>query len=217
MKKLLNKNNKGFSLTEVLVAVLVLTMAVVSASNFLVSMMRSNSMNTSVLQAYYYSVEGLEAFRNMRDTYFMNYLDFCGKGDVENEGVFGVKGGFCEEGNYVVSENNNYLNDVAFWKLEKVNDNLSDSDDSVGVIGGGMLLPGPDLGESEVEVPSKTFKRICEVKEIKNGNGSDDENGDGDGDGDTSDKLEITCTTTYEDNGKTGEVALKTILTDWKE
>lgn len=176
------KNRGGFSLTEVLVAVLVLTMAVVSASNFLVSMMRSNAMNTSVLQAYYYSVEGLEAFRNMRDTYFMNYLDFCGEGDDQGEGVFGLKGGFCEEKKYAVDVNPFYgSNDAAIWKLTR------NSGDDAGFI---------DQGTEAL----KTFRRICEVEEI------------------TPDKeLQITCTTTYDDNGKTGDVALKTILTNWKQ
>lgn len=173
-------------------------------------------MNTSVLQAYYYSVEGLEAFRNMRDTYFMNYLDFCGEGDGEGNIMIFNKGGFCEEGNYVVSENNISLSGEAFWKLEKVNNDLKILDKNIGVIGeDDRSLSGVGLGESVSEVPLKTFRRICEVEKIESDNESGDE--DDDGNGNTSDKLEITCTTTYEDNGKTGEVALKTILTDWKE
>jgi prepilin-type N-terminal cleavage/methylation domain-containing protein len=96
IKKILKNSNyisntSGFTLTEVLVGVLVLSMSIVAAANFLVSMIHSNSANTSHLQAYYYSQEGLEAFRNMRDTHFMNNLDFCGKG---SGGLWGIQDGF---------------------------------------------------------------------------------------------------------------------------
>jgi len=205
MKKLFNKNRKGFSLTEVLVAVLVLTMAVVSASNFLVSMMRSNSMNTSVLQSYYYSVEGLEAFRNMRDTYFMNYLSFCGDGDGGESGndiIFG-KGGFCEEGEYVVDLADDCL---GHWGIEMVNSDNTD----VGLIKNGC---GTDLSSgiddpSEKVVASKTFNRICEVQKVE------DEDGEAD---DDDDQRQITCKTTYTDGSKTGDIALSMILTNWKQ
>lgn len=165
-------NKKGFSLVEILVAILVLTMAVVSASNFLVSMMRSNAMNTSVLQAYYYSVEGLEAFRNMRDTYFMNYLNFCGSGD--DIGLFGPEGGFCEEGSYAVNVKDSVLDDRAITLIKN--------------------------GEGTV-TGAESFKRICDVAKV----------------GEAEDELQVTCITTYNDNGRIGEVALKTILTNWKQ
>jgi len=204
MKKLLNKNNKGFSLTEVLVAVLVLTMAVVSASNFLVSMMRSNSMNTSVLQAYYYSVEGLEAFRNMRDTYFMNYLNFCGAGDVNGD-IFGSKKGFCSEGKYVVNFGDGAGNNG--WKLAEANDGNEDA----GLIteSGIDLFTIPDSSEEKIS-DSKTFKRICEVQKV--GNEQETSNEDTD-----VDELQVTCTTTYTDGSKIGDIALSMILTNWKQ
>lgn len=153
-------------------AILVLTMAVVSASNFLVSMMRSNAMNTSVLQAYYYSVEGLEAFRNIRDTYFMNYLDFCGKGD--DIGLFGPKEGFCGGGSYVVNVKDSVLDDRAITLIK---------------------------GEEGIISDAESFKRICDVAKIER----------------SEDKLQVTCTTTYDEDGRTGDVALKTILTNWKQ
>ncbi len=204
-------NKKGFSLTEVLVAVLVLTMAVVSASNFLVSMMRSNAMNTSVLQAYYYSVEGLEAFRNIRDTYFMNYLDFCGSGDKGgNEGIF-LEGGFCNDGSYVVAIDGNGVN---LGSVKNGDGNVGSGDEQVGLISEpGISLPGfNEDGEGAENVSGKKFYRVCEVESINNTNnndGSDYESG--------TDVKQITCTTTYEDGSKTGEISLKTILTDWKE
>jgi len=205
-------NKKGFSLTEVLVAVLVLTMAVVSASNFLVSMMRSNAMNTSVLQAYYYSVEGLEAFRNIRDTYFMNYLDFCGSGDKGANGGIFLDGGFCNDGSYVVAIDGNGVN------LESVKNgdgNVGSGDEQVGLITdpGISLTDFNEEGEGAKNVSGKKFYRVCEVKSI---NSAGDNEGTSNGQPGT-DAKQITCMTTYKDGSKTGEVSLKTILTDWKE
>lgn len=203
-------NKKGFSLTEVLVAVLVLTMAVVSASNFLVSMMRSNAMNTSVLQAYYYSVEGLEAFRNIRDTYFMNYLDFCGSGDKGgNEGIF-LKGGFCDDGFYVVSVDGDGVNLESVGGGDGSDESGGSGDEQVGLISEpGISLPGfNEDGEGAENVSGKKFYRVCEVESINNTDNNDKS---------STDAKQITCTTTYEDGSKTGEVSLKTILTDWKE
>lgn len=207
-------NKKGFSLTEVLVAVLVLTMAVVSASNFLVSMMRSNAMNTSVLQAYYYSVEGLEAFRNIRDTYFMNYLDFCGSGDKGgNEGIF-LKGGFCDDGFYVVSVDGDGVNLESVGGGDGSDESGGSSEGKVGLIsepGIALVNFGRDANGPE-NVSGKKFYRVCEVKSINN----TDNNNESDYESST-DAKQITCMTTYEDGSKTGEISLKTILTDWKE
>ena len=211
-------NKKGFSLTEVLVAVLVLTMAVVSASNFLVPMMRSNAMNTSVLQAYYYSVEGLEAFRNIRDTYFMNYLDFCGSGDIGGNGGIFLDGGFCDDGLYVVAIDDDGVN------LESVgNGDESDESDESGGSGEGKVglitESGISLddfnrdGEGAENVSGKKFYRVCEVKSINSASANEETSNGQPG----TDAKQITCMTTYKDGSKTGEVSLKTILTDWKE
>ena len=151
-------------------------------------------MNTSVLQAYYYSVEGLEAFRNMRDTYFMNYLNFCGEGDVNGD-IFGSKKGFCSEGKYVVNFGDGAGNNG--WKLAEANDGNEDA----GLIteSGIDLFTIPDSSEEKIS-DSKTFKRICEVQGVE-----------------SEDALQITCTTTYTDGSKTGDVALSMILTNWKQ
>ncbi len=74
----LRLNNKGFTLTEVMIAIMILTVAIVSASSLLVGLVRSNQNNLTTLQAYYLAQEGLEAVRNIRDTNWLHNLDWLG-------------------------------------------------------------------------------------------------------------------------------------------
>lgn len=77
-------NNKGFTLTEVMIGIMILTMAIVSASNLLIDMIRSNRNNVLTLQAYYLAQEGVEAVRNIRDTNWLHNSNFKGN----DQGVF---------------------------------------------------------------------------------------------------------------------------------
>ncbi|PIZ75282.1 hypothetical protein COY05_04060 [Candidatus Peregrinibacteria bacterium CG_4_10_14_0_2_um_filter_38_24] len=74
MKNLFKKisGKKGFTLTEVLVGISILTVAIVSATNLLVTIVQSNKNNVKTLQAYYYAQEGIEAVRNIRDTNWLH-------------------------------------------------------------------------------------------------------------------------------------------------
>jgi len=85
--KMWNKFRKtsGFSLTEVMIGIMILTVAIVSASNLLVSLVKTNKLNVQTLQAYYLAQEGLEAVRNIRDTNWLHNLDFKGEGGVYEE------------------------------------------------------------------------------------------------------------------------------------
>ncbi len=76
-------SKKGFTLTEVMIAMSILTVAIVSATNLLISLMNSNRVNVTTLQAYFLAQEGLEIARNIRDT---NWLQ-GNKWDVYNEFV----------------------------------------------------------------------------------------------------------------------------------
>jgi prepilin-type N-terminal cleavage/methylation domain-containing protein len=79
------RNTSGFSLTEVMIGIMILTVAIVSASNLLVSLVKTNRLNVQTLQAYYLAQEGLEAVRNIRDTNWLHNLDFKGEGGVYQE------------------------------------------------------------------------------------------------------------------------------------
>ena len=83
MKKIA-KNIKGFTLTEVMIAMMVLTVAIVSASNLLVGLINSNKTITNTMQAYYLAQEGLELVRNTRDTNWLHNQNWLG-----DDGLFG--------------------------------------------------------------------------------------------------------------------------------
>jgi len=76
--KKISANEKGFSLTEVMIAIMILTVAIISATSLLVGLISSNKNNVKTLQAYYLAQEGVEAVRNIRDTNWLqnqNWMD----------------------------------------------------------------------------------------------------------------------------------------------
>ncbi|MEK7547415.1 MAG: prepilin-type N-terminal cleavage/methylation domain-containing protein, partial [Patescibacteria group bacterium] len=77
----------GFTLTEVMIGIMILTVAVVSGTNLLIGLVQTNQNNLTTLQAYYFAQEGLEAVRNIRDTNWLHNTDWLG----ENGGLFGGK------------------------------------------------------------------------------------------------------------------------------
>jgi len=199
MIKYLIKNKSGFTLTEVLVAVMVLVTAIVGSTNLLVSMMRSNSANAGTLQAYFYTQEGLEAFRNMRDTYFMNNVDYRGKG----QNFFGIDGGFSGVGQYFVSTN------------VGAQTGITDSDNVVAAapfkiskdeFDGGVVKFYKDASTPEETI----FTRSCAVADYPFGGISTATVAD-------SSAIKVTCTTSWEEHSNQREVSLSMILTNWKD
>ncbi|MDX9970789.1 MAG: type II secretion system protein [Candidatus Gracilibacteria bacterium] len=76
------KSNKGFTLTEVLIGMMILTIAIVTATNILVGLINTNKNVVQVQQAYFLAIEGVEAVRNIRDTNWLNNVDFRGRLDL---------------------------------------------------------------------------------------------------------------------------------------
>lgn len=66
----------GFTLTEVMIGIMILTVAIVSATNLLIGLVQTNRNNLTTMQAYYLAQEGLEAVRNIRDTNWLNNTDW---------------------------------------------------------------------------------------------------------------------------------------------
>ena len=73
-----NSLKKGFTLPEVLVGMSVMVLVVISATNLLVSSIRSNVTNINTLVAYGLAQEGLEAVRNIRDSDWLLGASFNG-------------------------------------------------------------------------------------------------------------------------------------------
>jgi len=196
LKKIRSDQN-GFTLTEVLVGILVLVTAIVASSNLLVSMIHSNATNMATLQAYYYTQEGLEAFRNMRDTHFLNNVDFCG--DVD-ENFWGISGGFSEgcEGSIDYSveikaqpdsnASSTNISSAAPWVLSV------GGDEEVKFLNGNL--------EEPTGFTRKCIVEKYEEKDVIPVGGR---------------AFKVTCTTSWEQNSDTREVSISTILTDWKD
>ncbi len=81
--KKLAKDNQGFSLTEVLIGMMVLTVAIVASTNLLIGLIRSNQNAVGSLQAYYLAQEGIEAVRNIRDTNWLHNRSWLGEGSID--------------------------------------------------------------------------------------------------------------------------------------
>ncbi len=78
---------KAFSLPEVIVAISVLVLSIVSSTQLLVSIIRSNNGNVNTLIAFELAQEGLEGMRNIRDSNWLLAADF--NGAISNEKVWG--------------------------------------------------------------------------------------------------------------------------------
>lgn len=123
MKNLFNKisGKRGFTLTEVLIGISILTVAIVSATNLLVTIVQSNKNNVKTLQAYYYAQEGIEAFRNIRDTNWLHNQDWL-DGEV-NKKIWGNGfDGKNEKGNMYEIESNSGVFGNPPINIDKVGD-----------------------------------------------------------------------------------------------
>lgn len=78
MKNGLNKKS-GFTIPEVIVAMAIMVLTVFASTNLVVSIIRSNSENVKTLIAYGLAQEGLEGFRNIRDSNWLLGGSFDGK------------------------------------------------------------------------------------------------------------------------------------------
>lgn len=187
------KNKCGFTLTEVMVGMTILTVAIVTATNLLVGLMRSNANNVKSLQAYYFAVEGIEAVRNIRDTNWMHNVNWLGDEKINPWGnVMKTDGEYVLDVNFDV---NGYvggnveasdLKAYSPWKLE---------------VGEGEVSFKPDNSDEE-NLP--VFYRTVSILPYECGLT------------DCNDFVRIICKVTWDDGGKSGEVILEEILTDWK-
>jgi len=206
MSKKIWGNKGGFTLTEVLVGVLVLATTIVASSNLLVSMIHSNVANMSSLQAYYYTQEAMEAFRNMRDTHFMHNVSFCGQ---EGVNLFGKDGSFidgCKDTGY-----GDYY--FAISVKPEPSSFAAVSGNDLSVSSPWVLKPVYDVGSPDARVAfnqDKTtnvetdFYRYCEVKPYEADLGF------------SAAAVEIVCTTEWEEYSRDRSVSLSMILTNWR-
>jgi prepilin-type N-terminal cleavage/methylation domain-containing protein len=221
-KKLIKK---GFSIPEVIVAIAMIVLIIVSATNLLISSIRANSTNINRLIAYNLAQEALEGIRNIRDGYWLNNQYW--RGDEKSAGLFGDH--FFEDGFYIIEKDHNFFNpknckvknnnlntlevvsQYSPWHLTKVNagvDNIQNNDNvqlykSQNNNNGNLFYYTHEKSNE-----FSGFKRWLEIQTIpfedSNGNSRDDL------------KIAVTAVVEWEERGRTKDLRLSTILTDWK-
>lgn len=219
MNKFLTK--RGFTLPEVLVSLAVLTMVIVASTNLVVSIIRTNNDNINTLMAYGLAQEGLEGFRNIRDSNWLLGADFGGeiKGTVVWE-LFPTKD---EEKTYVIdlykmgavqttpSISLNQISGVAPWKLEEVTASNLEGKSLVKKfpeIGGGsgfryghFSIQGVDDNSNAISTP---FHRYLVVE------GLDEDDG-------KLTKMRVKCVVYWQEGSRARDVTLTTELSDWNQ
>ncbi len=195
----LRTNKKGFTLTEVMIGMTILTVAIVSATSLLVGLIGTNQNNLHTLQANYLAMEGIEGVRNVRDTNWLHNRDWFGSSSVELWGsAFSVPADLDAENLYsIVLENgafsqgkadngdNNQLNGLSGARTWSVVN---------GETGDVKWVNGEDSG----------FKRIVAIKAYECG------------EIDCSKYALVVSKVTWFEGSKAREVSLSEVMTNWK-
>lgn len=221
---------KGFTLPEVLVSISILIMVVYSATSLLISAIRINADSVNTIVAYGLAQEGIEAFRNIRDSNWLLGLDYKKGGVISsgskliklwgeklpvdkagpvyylldyrniNEAPFYVKGG------YDIDETNSP------WKLTEIKPGgLQGDEESLLSAGSTLLYKSAENGRDMIYTTEKSsnavstaFHRILKVELMDHKDL-------------TSKKYRVSCLVAWPENNAMRKVVLTTELTDWKE
>jgi prepilin-type N-terminal cleavage/methylation domain-containing protein len=205
------KVKKGFSLPEVIIAVSIIVLVIVTATNLLVSSIRANTINTNKIIAYNLAQEAIEGVRNIRDNHWMHNQYW--RGSAKN--LFGVS--FEVDGKYIIKKNHNlrtveeckvlggqtnsvqFVQNAAPWQLIQYTENLSQ-----------LYFAEDEIKEYSHEPTGdkSKFRRYVEIETIPYDLATED----------NEDKLKISVTAVVEylDKGEYEEFRLPTVLTDWK-
>lgn len=208
------KNHKklsGFTLTEVMIGMMILAVAIVATTNLLIHLMRLNSFNVNALQAYYLAQEGIEGVRNIRDTNWLHNRDWLGAESLElwghdlsgNLAIDLRENGWARSGNGLVDENDfSKLASYAPWILTVVD--LQDSLNQKGQIyfyeDRGILSSENMAGGKETP-----FKRIISIQSYQ-----DDLVCKND------DCVEVTSIVSFQNGVNEEKIELKGVFTNWQ-
>jgi len=120
------KSTAGFTVVEVVIAIIILTLGLVASVSLIVSTLRANETSLNHLTAANLAQEGLEAIRNIRDSNWLQNYPWNSGGDAN----FGREGGWNSdfsksvfganpaEGIYFIIEPQ--LNEIVPWKLTEI-------------------------------------------------------------------------------------------------
>jgi len=212
----------GFSIMEVLVSLAVLVLVIFSATSLVVSIIRSNNENIDTLIAYGLAQEGIEGFRNVRDSNWLLGANYVGElGRSSKTPVWGVK---LSE---VSGASNYYTIDLS--QLERFGDvteassmpshtpwlldqHSFGSEDQAKSSSDTLIKKYKDLSKNEVRyghslLGSSEDTRFHRYLMVENN---------------SKDPLEVssykvTCVVAWEEQNRPKEVRLSTELTDWNQ
>ena len=206
--------SKGFSLPEVIVAVSIIAMIIMTTTNLLVSSIRANQTNINQIIAYNLAEEALEGLRNVRDSYWINNQSWKGENNILGDS-------FAQDGDYIIERLHTFypaencatggdlnlfptVRPNAPWDLKVVQDPESAATNLFIEEAGGISR----YTHTQSATPS-VFKRWLEIKkmpyEIKQtGVISEDL------------KISVKAVVQWEEQGMVKTIEIPMILTDWK-
>ncbi len=210
----MNKLNikKGFSIPEVIVAISLVVLIILTATDLLVSSMRANRNNVNRIIAYNLAQEALEGVRNIRDGNWLqnqywrggDYYDFFGEPfDTDGKYVIEKKHAFftkeqCTQPLDFINREETVMS-VAPWDVIAYSDEASK-----------LYYGGSDytLYTHRLGTDFSGFKRWVEIKTIPyEGAYSGDEN---------ELKIAVTAVVEWEERSEKKSMRIPTILTNWK-
>lgn len=212
-----HKKQNGFSIPEVIIAIALVALIIVTAGNLLVSSNRGNVSNINQIIAYNLAQEALEGMRNIRDGYWLHNQDWRG-----DKNIFGED--FQDDGYYVIRKQTNrqVINETnqlaanldalntfetvqqyAPWKLEKILNPTDQRTRLYKVEKSDFIMYAHD-SQGRV-TPYKRWIEV-ETKEYETAKGE------------TLDtvRIVVTAVVEWEEQSRTKSVRIPLILTDWK-
>ena len=205
------KTRKGFSLIEVLISFMILTITVIASVSLLSASIRNNQENVLRLQAYGLAQQGIEGIRNVRDSNW-----------TQNQGFRSTTNAIWGEANIYPGDETNIDGEIDIriepilnasiptsgtpWRLSSAstsNSKLYLDTHSDGTL---YFTHSP----TDQETP---FRRIINIKKnFEDLNKVTEETEEIE-----KDLILVTSKVFYEFRGKEKELNLTTVLTDWKE
>ena len=210
MWKKLNKirmNKKAFSLPEVIIAVSMVAMIIITATNLLASSMRSNRTNINQIIAYNLAEEALEGLRDIRDSNWLNNQIWTSSDDAQKQ-LFGSS--FGDDGLYIIEKQHNafspgscgiaenridFVSQYSPWKLIEIN-SLDDMRKNLYLKNDGDIV----MYTHNATDAESGFARWIEIKNL------DEEKT----------KIAVKAVVEWKDGSNIKNLQISTILTDWK-
>jgi type II secretory pathway pseudopilin PulG len=202
-------NRKGFSLIEVLISFMILTITVIASVSLLSASIRNNQENILRLQAYNLAQQGLEGIRNIRDS---NWTQNQGFTNTSNSlwGEANIYPGASSDGeiNILIEPiiNASIPTSGTPWRLKQASTSNSDLYLDQHIDGTKFFTHTP----TETTTP---FRRIIKITK----NFEDLDKIQSETEAISDDLIVVTSTVYYDFRGREKELAISTILTDWKE